>query len=606
MLDSAFAVDADSGAVLARYGAPWTLDAAAAGAELDGSIASHRAFYGAARARYGRAALADPTSAVATGDGRILVASGYYDARVVVFDNATGALLGDVARGLLLSPAAMVAAMTDASPAAPLQAGVSAHEARQAVAWLRLFGGARGVSARFLDALDRAAAPPASFVTLQAMVGALDATNDTGLVDDPRIMTGDVRGDGVADAGLPPTHVAAQGDAWPWRNPHALDLDTRRRLLWVADRERPAIDALNVTTLDLVCTYPLAALDTMGPGAGAGPGLGAAPGRAFAVVATPPAGGVDTRGRLFALLAHDPVSGSHVVELDPEECGAIKARYPVPLGAFPQHDLTVATRPDGSAVLCVAAQPTQVYELPPRAAAVAAGLRAASSDAADAATIASLLTVQWVTLLVLAAAVPGCVLAVRLGRGVATGVTRLAGARRDACVQDDEEAPATPLQTSSVAAAAAAGVAAMAAAANVASAVSAAGAGAPTGGQPRAVAASPFALATEAGAPLATQPLASPKAEPSAASPAAPVEPSASPSKPGTLFFIRHGESTSNERGVLAGVRDVDLTRFGRLQARAAAPTSSVRRPVSRSTSSTCPRCAVPRAPRRANPPTCS
>ena len=189
-------------------------------------------------------------------------------------------------------------------------------------------------------------------------------------------------------------------------------------------------------------------------------------------------------------------------------------------------------------------------------------------------TSPSLLTAQWVTLLVLAAAVPLCVLAVWLVRGVATGVTRLAGARRRTRAAEDEETPTTPLQTSSVAAAAAAGVAAMAAAANVASAVSAADAGAPTGGQPRAVVASPFAQAAEAGAPLATQPAAPPKAEPSTPSPAAPVKfsapPPSSPSKTGTLIFIRHGESTSNERDVLAGVRDVDLTRFGRLQARAA------------------------------------
>ncbi|MEH2216875.1 MAG: histidine phosphatase family protein [Nostoc sp.] len=48
---------------------------------------------------------------------------------------------------------------------------------------------------------------------------------------------------------------------------------------------------------------------------------------------------------------------------------------------------------------------------------------------------------------------------------------------------------------------------------------------------------------------------------------------SASASKddyPGRAYFIRHGESTSNERNIFAGVLDVDLTAFGRLQARRA------------------------------------
>lgn len=38
----------------------------------------------------------------------------------------------------------------------------------------------------------------------------------------------------------------------------------------------------------------------------------------------------------------------------------------------------------------------------------------------------------------------------------------------------------------------------------------------------------------------------------------------------GKVYFIRHGESTSNERNIFAGVLDVDLTTFGRLQARQA------------------------------------
>lgn len=38
----------------------------------------------------------------------------------------------------------------------------------------------------------------------------------------------------------------------------------------------------------------------------------------------------------------------------------------------------------------------------------------------------------------------------------------------------------------------------------------------------------------------------------------------------GQVFFIRHGESTSNERNIFAGVLDVPLTPYGRLQARRA------------------------------------
>jgi Fructose-2,6-bisphosphatase len=40
--------------------------------------------------------------------------------------------------------------------------------------------------------------------------------------------------------------------------------------------------------------------------------------------------------------------------------------------------------------------------------------------------------------------------------------------------------------------------------------------------------------------------------------------------KLGLVYFIRHGESTSNERNIFAGVLDVELTSFGRLQARQA------------------------------------
>ncbi|MEG3932192.1 histidine phosphatase family protein [Microcoleus sp. T3_B1] len=42
------------------------------------------------------------------------------------------------------------------------------------------------------------------------------------------------------------------------------------------------------------------------------------------------------------------------------------------------------------------------------------------------------------------------------------------------------------------------------------------------------------------------------------------------PEQLGRVYFIRHGESTSNERNIFAGVLDVDLTSFGRLQARRA------------------------------------
>ena len=49
----------------------------------------------------------------------------------------------------------------------------------------------------------------------------------------------------------------------------------------------------------------------------------------------------------------------------------------------------------------------------------------------------------------------------------------------------------------------------------------------------------------------------------------APVKPS-TPSSKGTVYFVRHGESTSNERNIFAGVLDVELTAFGKMQARQA------------------------------------
>ncbi|MEM1255101.1 MAG: histidine phosphatase family protein [Cyanobacteria bacterium P01_H01_bin.21] len=44
----------------------------------------------------------------------------------------------------------------------------------------------------------------------------------------------------------------------------------------------------------------------------------------------------------------------------------------------------------------------------------------------------------------------------------------------------------------------------------------------------------------------------------------------ASTVKQGTVYFVRHGESTSNERNIFAGVLDVELTAFGKMQARQA------------------------------------
>ncbi|MEL6816358.1 MAG: phosphoglycerate mutase family protein, partial [Cyanobacteria bacterium J06598_3] len=38
----------------------------------------------------------------------------------------------------------------------------------------------------------------------------------------------------------------------------------------------------------------------------------------------------------------------------------------------------------------------------------------------------------------------------------------------------------------------------------------------------------------------------------------------------GTAYFIRHGESTFNERNIFAGVVDAELTAFGKMQARQA------------------------------------
>jgi hypothetical protein len=187
-------------------------------------------------------------------------------------------------------------------------------------------------------------------VPLAALVDALAGVPAAApLANDSRVLVGDVRGDAARDARLPPTHVAARATSWPWRNPHSLAVDPRRGRLYVADRERPAGDALDLRSLDHVCTYSLAALGG---------------GRAFTVVTTPPAPG--DRGRLFALLARVPTNGSAVVELDPDDCGAVLGVHPVPLGGYPLHDLTVAPGEGGAATLVVAAVPAQAYELPAR------------------------------------------------------------------------------------------------------------------------------------------------------------------------------------------------------------------------------------------------
>ena len=52
-----------------------------------------------------------------------------------------------------------------------------------------------------------------------------------------------------------------------------------------------------------------------------------------------------------------------------------------------------------------------------------------------------------------------------------------------------------------------------------------------------------------------------------------PISPDHKPGSPvrqGTVYFVRHGESTSNERNIFAGVLDVELTAFGKMQARQA------------------------------------
>ncbi|MEO0648720.1 MAG: phosphoglycerate mutase family protein, partial [Cyanobacteria bacterium J06650_10] len=48
------------------------------------------------------------------------------------------------------------------------------------------------------------------------------------------------------------------------------------------------------------------------------------------------------------------------------------------------------------------------------------------------------------------------------------------------------------------------------------------------------------------------------------------TKPLSTPTKKGTAYFIRHGESTFNERNIFAGVLDAELTTFGKMQARQA------------------------------------
>ena len=63
---------------------------------------------------------------------------------------------------------------------------------------------------------------------------------------------------------------------------------------------------------------------------------------------------------------------------------------------------------------------------------------------------------------------------------------------------------------------------------------------------------------------------------PTTSGPAATLTPVSPYTKPvssgrqGTVYFVRHGESTSNERNIFAGVLDVELTAFGKMQARQA------------------------------------
>lgn len=607
-------VDLETGRELASYGAPWAAAALETGAPLGALSALHMR----ATKALGPGALCEPASAADAADGRVFVGSGYRDQRIVVFDGASGAVLAEVFRAppqTLGAAAALESRGRSGDPRGPVDAS------RGSVApgdWLETcrtwsgLGGGRGgdaaCDANVLAWAEAVAAAPASgpHVTLAEAIAA-GASASSGAPPPPPSL-----------GGVRTMHASANATGeWGWQLPHALLVDEARRRLYVANRQRPAVEVLDLETYTALCSYSLR------PVAG---------GDAMAMSLAAEAG----TGRLFVGVENQNVPGSAaVVELNPNVCGEALAVYPTPVGAFPQHDLMAEPRPGGGVTFYIAAMPPQAWALPPPAA-------SSSGGRAVARAVASLLEAQVASLLVLALLMPvglGVMLAARAasrfwrpaecggrghGRGGSIGLGQAAHrssarvgswagagpmrARRASGNEDGGEGDHVQLtvQRSNfsltqpsrrftlnsdhglpdiaenrsapmpVGWAEEEGVAAAALphARNSLHAGVSNGGGAGSAGSFLGTVSPFLALSGRAEsqllcAMLAARSFASGRSFLGAGASAAQGErlPAVAP---GAVYFVRHGESTSNERGILAGVVDVSLTRFGQLQARRA------------------------------------
>ena len=705
LLDQVLTVSLATGAEVGpRLGTPWSLAALRRGADLGAFAGAHRAFYPRAaveeeeeRGRLqgggsvgggggGGSVLVEPTAAVGTRDGaRVFVGSGYLDARVVAFDPRSGAVVAQVVRGAPMSLAAMAAEVGSGRPGAPVDAHVPFGQVEELLEALRGWrrekekekraaggaehggdGGGGDPDGAVLDALSRAVARGTASsrkkwgrrggggsgsgadgpgVPLSAVVAALRKSRSAetrALADDPLARGGL----GWTPAAAASVSSASSSASWPWQNPHSLAIDDDRRLLYVANRERASVDALDLESLKLVCTYSLTTLGGGGGGGAGGQNLGSV--QAFSVVRSAPS------GRLFVHLVSRVPMGSAIVELSAGDCGRVLAAYPTPRGQYPMHDLAVVEDDDGRGGLSfvVATRTPETYYLPPPDRSHFDADCAAASNSTDAGRgespgssssgisgiscgggeggrfsngeqVKLLLALQWGSMLFLALLLPAgwfaaralilvadaaydrCCAAARR-RGKRGGGGWAPGSRGGGGGEDEDRrlllqhaAAAAPHPSSSSFQARgevempALGGGALGGGSAVGGGQRSSGGGGSRngGGSGRRVAPSPARSSELPFPPAASVPALRPPPEqlpqhPRAAaalpkSPfdtteaaaaaaeaaAAAAEAAAAAPRPGQVLFVRHGESTSNERGILAGVIDVGLTRFGRLQA---------------------------------------
>jgi hypothetical protein len=679
-------VELATGAELASYGAPWAAAAMASGAPEGALPALHRR----ARAALGPGALSAPAGAADAADGRVFVGAGYADGRVVVFNASSGEVLAEVLRApppSLGAAAALAAAGAAGDPTAPAHAAVNLVPPG---AWHDMCGAAAagsGSSGGLCDAAvaawaARAAAGPADPEGGLSLAGAIAAGADPGEGAPPRPPSAAAGASGPAQGGpaaAAQTHTLfADPREWGWQLPHALLVDGARRRLYVANRQRPAVEVLHLDTYAHICSYALRAAiggDAM----------------VMALALEP------SSGRLFAGVDSNTAAGAGaVVELNPTVCGEAMAVYPAVAGSFPRHDLDVAARAGGGLTFYVASHPPQAWALPPVRAAAAGASSTPRGGRTAARVVGGMLEAQVASLLVLALLTPAAYVLLLAGRAAARGCCcgtvrlgwtgrqppgvhgRSAARRYKSAPSNDALEPADNANGSHVELAVTAGsftqasrrhlpgqhlpgiaegavsrgfedhapgwweeegaefdeegddasqLALLSVPSRRASSIAirtpsglaarAAGAGsfangalggggsfigrAASGSAGLAPCVSPFlALSARAESQLLIAALAGarsfsgpPAAPPLCAAstaaagaphhevqrPDAPQQQPAAGEAPagvgpvqqaGSVYFVRHGESTSNERGVLAGVVDVNLTRFGVLQARQA------------------------------------